>query len=159
LADLFGNTANTPRAAKSIAAQVHGLPEEFATASAPRRRQLLARFVREFTLRTLGIDPLKAVDSAMPLSELGLDSLLAVELRNTLGSVLGKSLPVTLLFDYPTIDSLTEYLQGDVLAAELAAPEAAAPPPNRGSNPLDIIEELSEDEVDRLLAAREHLEV
>lgn len=158
LADLFGNAANAPRAAESIAAQMPGLPEEFATAPVARRRQLAAKFVRELTLRTLGIDPLKAVDSVTPLSELGLDSLLAVELRNTLSSALGKPLPVTLLFDYPTIESLTEYLLLDVLAAELAAPAEAAAT-NRGSSPLDIIEELSDDEVDRLLAARERLEV
>jgi acyl transferase domain-containing protein/acyl carrier protein len=164
LADLFENAAYAPRAAESVAPQMRGLLEEFATAPAPRRRQLAAKFVRDLTLRTLGIDPRKDVDSTTPLSELGLDSLLAVELRNALGSTLRRPLAVTLLFDYPTIESLTEYLLDDVLAAELTAPAdvaaaaAAAPPADRDTNSLDIIEALSDDEVDRLLAARERLE-
>jgi acyl carrier protein len=47
-----------------------------------------------------------------PLRELGLDSMLAIELRNHLGRTLGRTMPATLLFDYPTGRKLIEHLAG-----------------------------------------------
>ena len=57
-----------------------------------------------------------AVPADRPLKELGLDSLMAVELRNALGQRVGKPLPATLAFDYPTVDALTRWLLDEVLA-------------------------------------------
>lgn len=42
--------------------------------------------------------------------EAGLDSLGAVELRNTLTAALHLDLPATLTFDYPTVEALAQYL-------------------------------------------------
>ena len=47
------------------------------------------------------------VDS--PLVAAGIDSLGAVELRNSLESVLGVALPGTLVFDYPSISAIVTY--------------------------------------------------
>lgn len=128
------------------------------TSAAPgRRRSLVAAFVRERALRALGLDQSRAIDPRTPLGELGLDSLLAVELRNTLGTALGQSLPATLLFDYPTIDALTDYLLDEVLQlGEPVVLTAAAPAgtAERPTSTVGAIEELSDDEVDRLLAQR-----
>jgi acyl carrier protein len=104
-------------------------------------------------LRALGLDPARLIDPRTPLGELGLESLLSVELRNALRSAIGVPLPATLLFDFPTIDALTAYLLS-VLSPEddpkVLEPAADVP---HGSL-LGSIEELSDEEVDRLLAAR-----
>lgn len=50
------------------------------------------------------------VDSEQSLLDLGLDSLLAVELRNTLNEQTAETLPVTFIFNYSTIQAITAYL-------------------------------------------------
>jgi NADPH:quinone reductase-like Zn-dependent oxidoreductase len=87
-------------------------------ALAPEERQrLLLSSVAEAvrTVLTLGATPL---EPDRPLSELGLDSLTAVELRNHLAALSGLRLATTLLFDYPTPIKLARHLH-ERLAAEL----------------------------------------
>jgi acyl transferase domain-containing protein/protein-L-isoaspartate O-methyltransferase/acyl carrier protein len=155
-----GAPAATPAggSASAHAAKPVDLRQSLQDAPPSRRRPLVAAFVRERALRALGLDPARAIDPRTPLGELGLDSLLAVELRNTLGTALGQPLPATLLFDYPTLDALTDHLLADVLklTAQEAAP-AAEPAPVPVAEPagmVDAIEDLSDEEVDRLLALR-----
>ncbi|MGE3270251.1 MAG: acyl carrier protein, partial [Chloroflexota bacterium] len=104
------------------------------------------------------------MDARRPLNELGLDSLTAVELRNLLGRGLDlkRPLPATLVFDYPTVEAIADYLARDVLALT-AAPVAAgvveaAPAPATSDDGvlslLDSLDDLSDEEVERLLAER-----
>lgn len=130
---------------------------QIAAAPAARRRPLVATFVREHAARALGLDRARPIDPQMPLGELGLDSLLAVELRNALGTSLQASLPATLLFDYPTLDTLTDYLVGTVLADATTEAPASTEAPAVEESPdalVGSIEAMSDDEVDRLIAAR-----
>jgi acyl carrier protein len=153
LADVVGTTTDTPTHAST--ARTENLREQLAAAPPARRRPLVATFVRERALRALGVNPSKAVDPRTPLGEMGLDSLLSVELRNTLSSAIGQPLPATLLFDYPTIDALTDFLLKDKLDIAGDVEEVVtAPADTAPASMLDSIENLSDDEVDRLLTAR-----
>ena len=60
----------------------------------------------------LGVTLIVCRDPKQPLQDLGLDSLMAVELRNLLGArlELKRSLPATLVFDYPTVETIAGYL-------------------------------------------------
>ena len=66
-------------------------------------------------LKVLGLNPSTTVDPLQPLTEVGMDSLVAVELSNHLQGSLGRKLPPTLAFEYPTIRALTDYLAKEVL--------------------------------------------
>jgi acyl transferase domain-containing protein len=143
----------------SEGARPASLSDQLLAAPAARRRTLMLAFVRERALRALGLAPTRAVDPAMPLGELGLDSLLAVELRNTLASGIGRSLPATLLFDHPTIDALTDHLMSELLGTLSTPISPDTVPTSSQSTPpastiVQSIEELSDEEVERLLAAR-----
>ena len=154
LASIAGVTTDAATDMPSSVPTVN-LREQLAATPPARRRPLVATFVRERALRALGVNPSKAIDPRVPLGEMGLDSLLSVELRNTLSSAIGQVLPATLLFDYPTIDALTNFLLKDKLdiagdTEEVANLENDIAP----ASTLNSIESLSDDEVDRLLAAR-----
>ena len=64
----------------------------------------------ERILHVLGLDSATPIGAQRPLKEVGLDSLMAVELRNSLVRSAGIALPATLLFDYPTLDALASFL-------------------------------------------------
>ena len=80
-----------------------------------------------------------AVPTGQPLMEADLDSLSAVELRNSLANTFRlDSLPATLMFDYPSIDALAGYIAnriGSTPESQIAAPQwegTLAPQPDLG---------------------------
>jgi acyl carrier protein len=98
------------RGASAGAAPVRDLAAEVAAAPESRRRAIVGALVREQTLRTLGLAPDFPLDPRQGLRDIGLDSLMAVELRNALQQIAARPLPSTLLFDYPTAEGLSAYL-------------------------------------------------
>ncbi|UAW64836.1 SDR family NAD(P)-dependent oxidoreductase [Mycoavidus sp. HKI] len=61
------------------------------------------------------------IDTEYPFVELGLDSITGVEWAQSINQSFGLSLPVTRLYDYPTIRRLAEHLSPMVLSAQSAA--------------------------------------
>jgi acyl transferase domain-containing protein/acyl carrier protein len=118
------------------------------------RMRVVLTHVRECAVRVLALPPSRPVDPRQPLSELGLDSLMAVELRNVLGTSMGETLPATLLFDYPTVETLASYLYAKVTGTTVAVADVGPPMSAGGGQVVDRIDELSDEEVDRLLADR-----
>jgi len=123
---------------------------------AAMRETALMRTIAEIVRRTLDLHSGEEIDPDVPLSDLGMDSLLAIELRNDLSGVLHKQLPPTILFDYPTLRALARYLDKEVLSIHEERP-AAAPAAqikaasNTNEHPLDIleiIEQMSDEEVE-----------
>lgn len=137
--------------------------DQLAEAPLNRRRGLLLGYLQEQACKVLGLDSVQAVGERTPLNELGLDSLMAVELRNLLGSSLGlkKALPATLVFDYPTIEAMTDYLGREMSLLEPDGQvedrqvEVQPELEHAGAGVIDLlaqVEGLSDEEVDRLFA-------
>jgi acyl transferase domain-containing protein/acyl carrier protein len=126
---------------------------ELEAAAPSDRPQILLTHVREQALRILGVDPSRPLEPHHRFFEVGMDSLMAVELKNRLQTTLGCALPATVVFDYPSVGDLSTYLYSQVLRMAVQKPTCAAIEP-RTAEPVRGQEELSEEELTSMLAER-----
>lgn len=130
-----------------------------------RRRAVLTGYCRAAAARVVGIEP-ERIDTSAPLSGLGFDSLLSLELRKSLESSLRVQLPSTVTWRFPTIDALVPYLaermeielepgQGDAAkpAGEPARLPAAAARSDQGPAHAPDLDSMSAAELEALLLA------
>ncbi|MFJ5818521.1 type I polyketide synthase, partial [Streptomyces sp. NPDC093108] len=91
--------------------------------SSAEREEYVADLVRREVAGVLGHATPDAVQATQPFTELGFDSLTAVELRNRLAAVTGLRLPATLIFDHPTSAALADRILNDLVgdSAEMPA--------------------------------------
>jgi myxalamid-type polyketide synthase MxaB len=84
-------------------------------AAVEQRSGILLEVIREFAGKVMGYEASLQVNVREPLMDQGFDSLMAVELRNRLSQIIGKTLPVSLLFDYPTLEKIRDFILIEVL--------------------------------------------
>jgi NADPH:quinone reductase-like Zn-dependent oxidoreductase len=116
-----------------------------------QRRRSLLNHIREQAGIVMGLSPSVLSDVRQPFNSMGLDSLMAVELRNALVRSTGESLPATLIFDYPTLDLLTDHILNDVL--KLGEVSLVTPEPVQATQSIESNEvaSLTDDEAEALL--------
>jgi acyl transferase domain-containing protein/acyl carrier protein len=113
------------------------------------REQFLSTQIRDTLARVLGISPTK-LDIERSLLDLGIDSLMAVEIGNQIHAMVGVEVPMMKLMGGLSIAGLSGYLieqlSGDkaLAALSLSAQEAT-------EQVLEKVERLSDEEVDALL--------
>jgi len=134
---------------------------------AERQPQLVQEFLCEQLSKVLRI-PVDELDVEQPLNNLGIDSLMAVELRNHVQAKLGVVIPVAQLLQDPSISqlsqSLLELLVADAtaetpeedLTGEQAEDEVLDVSTNTSESPslseaIAQVEGMSEEEIDRML--------
>jgi myxalamid-type polyketide synthase MxaE and MxaD len=121
------------------AASADGLREPTAAATPSERRSMLHDLVKDAVSRVLKISP-KRIDSRKALGDLGLNSLMAVELRNRLEAALGRPLSATLAWNYPTVEAIVKFLA----AEETDVPPASAPMTlSAGRKPVASLAEMA----------------
>ncbi|WP_218081869.1 type I polyketide synthase [Anthocerotibacter panamensis] len=133
----------------AVTAPALDLNQRLAQALPGERLELLVNHVREQAAKVLGFT--QTLDPRQPLRDLGLDSLLALNLTRNLGATLGRTLPATLLFNHPTVEALAGHLARGVLALDLTEPEAPPMAPDSLDHLATQLQALSEDELEALL--------
>ncbi|MCC6557895.1 MAG: SDR family NAD(P)-dependent oxidoreductase, partial [Polyangiaceae bacterium] len=119
-------------AGSALVARLGGLPES-------ERCELVLATARAEIATVLGLRGPEAVPVDRPLRELGLDSLLALEIRNRLSASLGTKLPASLLFDHPTATDLARFLETKLVRGGSGAARAAATARVDVDEPIAII--------------------
>lgn len=121
-------------------------------ASPVRRRDILIAHLRSQAGDILGFDPSREIDLEQGLFDMGMDSLMAVELKGRLERSLGVPLSATFTFNYPTINALANYLFTEAPGYD-AAPEktTVTPIPAKSDSVDELSDDFSEDEIAALL--------
>jgi acyl carrier protein len=109
LAELIGRAAPARAAPAANGAAVtnggaaaHDSLRELQGSNTEERQLRITQLVCGEIAKVLGLESAHELSLDAPLQGLGLDSLLAVELRDRLSARMHKELPATLVFDYPT---------------------------------------------------------
>ncbi|MEH1968238.1 type I polyketide synthase [Nostoc sp.] len=115
--------------------------EKVLKAESGDRQNLIQHYLLEEVAKVLRI-PASKLDANQPLNDLGMDSLMAVELKNRIEADLGIDVPIANFLQGPSISIFATQLLADMKLADYTSTE----------NNLISVDELSDDEVDSLLA-------
>lgn len=91
-----------------------GLTADWQKLPLQQRRAMLQTHIQETVGQLLGYPAGQLPPLTKGFSDLGMDSLMSVEVRRRLERSLGLPLPTTLAFDYPTVQALVQYIGAEV---------------------------------------------
>jgi acyl carrier protein len=118
------------------------------------RTDVVFDHIRRQVIRVLRLDTSQPVDFHQGLTEIGMDSLMAVELRNLLQVDFRKPIPASVMFECPTIRDLSNYIVGQFFSDDTKA-EPSGPVENGEHHSVQdkTLIQMSEDEAEESLIA------
>jgi acyl transferase domain-containing protein/NADP-dependent 3-hydroxy acid dehydrogenase YdfG/acyl carrier protein len=123
---------------------------ELAGLDAAQRRERLTAFLRQAVARELGIGP-ERLPMTKPLTALGLDSLMAVQLRNRVQDALHVTVPVSRFVQGPSIEQLVDEVLSRLEGASAPRQNGASPASDPVAAPPVDVGALSDGDVERML--------
>ncbi|AFZ33823.1 Phenylalanine racemase (ATP-hydrolyzing), Mycocerosate synthase [Stanieria cyanosphaera PCC 7437] len=144
---LFANFINHKKNEVEVIKQSEIL-QQLEIAQPSELKPILINYLCTEVGQILGLNSSDTIDIEQGFTELGIDSLSSVELRNKLQTNLQCKLSSTLIYDYPTIISLAEYLINNLFATDI---EQNIEQPENIDSVLSNLENLSEEEAENLL--------
>jgi acyl transferase domain-containing protein/acyl carrier protein len=102
------------------------LVEQLTNAPVQQRKKLLADYLRDAVAEVTRVDAAEIREDA-GFFDLGMDSLMAVELRRRIEQAVGKEVPATLAMDHPRLSDVVDYLLGDMLGLSEQASAKSGP--------------------------------
>jgi acyl carrier protein len=115
------------------------------------RIQILIFHLRTQIAKILGIKSPETIDIEQGLTELGMDSLSSVELRNKLQTDLQCSLPSTLIFDYPNVNAIANYLNRKLFSLDSNKLTESNDKDENVDLAITEVQNLSEEEAEAML--------
>jgi len=122
------------------------------------RLELTVSCLRQHAASVLALHHADLSDPRRTLNDVGFNSLTAVEFCERVSRSIGQRLDPTVLFDYPTLESLAGYVLRSVPGigpvGESTAGESEDSAIQEAARALDDVEDMSEDEMDALVTAQ-----
>ncbi|MCB0190787.1 MAG: AMP-binding protein [Anaerolineae bacterium] len=137
-----GRQPATPTGDKQGWTALHEIPVR-------QRRPFLFGYVSTQTAEILGLDPITLLSPRQGFFELGITSLQSVALKGRIEIGLGCRLPDTAAFDFPTLDTLVDFLLQTLFPQEQT--EALSTSSDEIDSLLSAVEALSEEDAKQKL--------
>jgi myxalamid-type polyketide synthase MxaE and MxaD len=122
------------------------LDTQLRCATKEERHRLLQDVVKNAVGRVLKLNPSR-IDSRKALGDIGLSSLMAIELRNRLETALGRPLSATLAWNHPTLEAIVGYLAEDESDAPGTVTPTSTPSGGELIDSLTAVASLSDEAV------------
>ncbi|MDZ7992526.1 MAG: type I polyketide synthase [Nostoc sp. EfeVER01] len=155
LSDIVGKTKAEDRV-NLVCMQPNDLLQRLEKTPVNAREEFLVTHLQIEVAKIMGLNSFQLPESRKGFFDMGMDSLMVIEMKNRLEINLGVFLPTTLAFEAPSIQDLSKYLLQKVLKWETANKiDTKSQNGNKGKVQTRLeIEKLSSNKIETLIAEK-----